>query len=249
MIRRFWTWVALAVLVAAGVVYWTQRLADQRLARRLLASSPAASARDPALVRFAIRQARPLFATHCAPCHGTGMTGNPAVGAPNLTDSVWLYGNGSVFSIERTLLYGIRAGVGKTHNVTYMPAFGVRGVLDATQIGNVVQYLLQLNRRPYQADAAAEGRQVYNGKGNCADCHGADARGNSDYGSPDLTINVWNNGGDVQSLYHSLYFGRQRVMPAWLGPLTLEQIRALAVYVHAASHPAAGGRDPAATMD
>ena len=33
-----------------------------------------------------------LFATNCAVCHGDAGTGNRAVGAPNLTDGIWLYG-------------------------------------------------------------------------------------------------------------------------------------------------------------
>jgi cytochrome c oxidase cbb3-type subunit 3 len=32
------------------------------------------------------------FATYCVACHGVEGKGNPAVGAPNLTDTTWLYG-------------------------------------------------------------------------------------------------------------------------------------------------------------
>lgn len=165
------------------------------------------------------------------------MRGNRALGAPNLTDQVWLYGNGTVHDIERTILYGVRSGISKTHNVTDMPGYGLRGRLTSGQVDDLVQYLLKLNGRPHQAEAAEQGRALYYGVANCGDCHGSDARGDSDYGSPDLTVNVWNNGGDTQSLYRSIYFGRHRIMPAWFGTLTLEQIRALAVYVYAASHP------------
>ncbi len=118
-----------------------------------------------------------------------------------------------------------------------MPAFGLRGVLSAAQIHSVVQYLLQLNGRPYQVEAANEGRALYRGVANCGDCHGPDARGNSDYGAPDLTRNIWTNGGDPQSLYMSIYAGRHRIMPAWRGTLSLQQIRALATYVYSVSHP------------
>lgn len=37
---------------------------------------------------------RAKFATACAACHGPEGKGNPAVGAPNLTDKVWLHGWG-----------------------------------------------------------------------------------------------------------------------------------------------------------
>ncbi|MDE2154576.1 MAG: cytochrome-c oxidase, cbb3-type subunit III [Xanthomonadaceae bacterium] len=45
--------------------------------------------------------AKPLFAT-CAACHGADGKGNQAIGAPNLTDRIWLHG-GSVADIERTI--------------------------------------------------------------------------------------------------------------------------------------------------
>jgi cytochrome c oxidase cbb3-type subunit 3 len=41
----------------------------------------------------------------CAACHGPEAKGNPAMGAPNLTDSIWLYG-----SAEETIAEGIRNG-------------------------------------------------------------------------------------------------------------------------------------------
>ena len=55
-----------------------------------------------------------LFATNCVACHGADGKGNPALGAPNLTDKVWLYGGG-----ETTISETIRAG----RNIK-MPAWG-----------------------------------------------------------------------------------------------------------------------------
>jgi cytochrome c oxidase cbb3-type subunit 3 len=49
----------------------------------------------------------------CAACHGPEGKGNPALGAPNLTDNVWLYG-GSLTTIMETITKG-------RNNV--MPAF------------------------------------------------------------------------------------------------------------------------------
>lgn len=237
--RSRWALALGLVLIAGavGVAAGRLRLERERLEYRLLADMPDQAGADPVLVRFAIAQARPLFERHCAACHGSNMRGNPALGAPDLTDSVWLYGDGSVYDIERTVMYGIRSGRSKTHNVTDMPAFGQRGMLSDAQIRDLVQYLLKLNGRPHEGESAEEGRALFYGKPDCGDCHGSDARGDSDYGAPDLTVNVWNNGGDPQALYDSLYFGRHRMMPAWLGTLSLEQIRALAVYVHSMSHP------------
>ena len=33
-----------------------------------------------------------LFPTNCVACHGPQAKGNQAIGAPNLTDDIWLYG-------------------------------------------------------------------------------------------------------------------------------------------------------------
>jgi cytochrome c oxidase cbb3-type subunit 3 len=35
----------------------------------------------------------PIFAENCAACHGETGAGNPEVGAPNLSDAIWLYGS------------------------------------------------------------------------------------------------------------------------------------------------------------
>lgn len=41
----------------------------------------------------ATARAAPLYATQCAACHGADGTGLQALGAPNLTDSEWLFGS------------------------------------------------------------------------------------------------------------------------------------------------------------
>ncbi|MEO8936697.1 MAG: cytochrome-c oxidase, cbb3-type subunit III [Burkholderiaceae bacterium] len=45
-----------------------------------------------------------LFTT-CAACHGSNGKGNQALGAPNLTDAIWLYG-GSLSQVEETIRNG-----------------------------------------------------------------------------------------------------------------------------------------------
>ena len=42
----------------------------------------------------AVARAAPIFLQQCSACHGPSGTGNPALGAPNLTDGDWLYGSG-----------------------------------------------------------------------------------------------------------------------------------------------------------
>ena len=55
-----------------------------------------------------------LFAANCVACHGPEGKGNPALGAPNLTDKIWLYGGSSVALVET---------IGKGRNGV-MPAWG-----------------------------------------------------------------------------------------------------------------------------
>ncbi len=50
-----------------------------------------------------------LFADNCAACHGENGKGNPELGAPNLTDGIWLYG-GKLADIGKTIETG-RGGV------------------------------------------------------------------------------------------------------------------------------------------
>ena len=60
------------------------------------------AATDPAQKTAAGAQ---TFATYCAACHGADAKGNLMLGAPNLTDNIWLYGGG-IGDIKTTLLYG-----------------------------------------------------------------------------------------------------------------------------------------------
>ena len=50
-----------------------------------------------------------VFANNCAACHGPDGKGNQQMGAPNLTDAIWLYG-GDKATITETVMNG-RAGV------------------------------------------------------------------------------------------------------------------------------------------
>ncbi|MGJ4887458.1 cytochrome-c oxidase, cbb3-type subunit III [Bradyrhizobium sp. HKCCYLRH3099] len=73
-----------------------------------------------------------IFAENCAACHGDNAKGNPEVGAPNLTDKIWLYGSDEATLIE-TITNG-RAGV--------MPAW--EGRLDPTTIKAMAVYVHSL---------------------------------------------------------------------------------------------------------
>jgi len=73
-----------------------------------------------------------IFAENCASCHGEGGKGNEQLGAPNLTDQIWLYGSDEATLIE-TITSG-RAGV--------MPAWS--GRLDPVTIKALTVYVHSL---------------------------------------------------------------------------------------------------------
>lgn len=53
----------------------------------------------------AVARAQPTFQQQCSSCHGTDGTGIQAMGAPDLTDAIWLYG-GERETIEDTIFNG-----------------------------------------------------------------------------------------------------------------------------------------------
>ena len=83
------------------------------------------------------------FVTICAACHGPEGKGNPALGAPNLTDKIWLYD-----SSEGTIIEGITKG----RNVTVppdqktMPAWGEK--LGPGKIQLLAAYVWGLSNTP-----------------------------------------------------------------------------------------------------
>lgn len=80
---------------------------------------------------IAAGQAR--FATLCAACHGPDAKGNPLLGAPNLTDSVWLHG-GDFDTVRATITKG---------RDSQMPAHGE--LLGDTKVRLLAAYVLSLS--------------------------------------------------------------------------------------------------------
>lgn len=85
---------------------------------------------DPALSA----KGKELFAANCAACHGPEGKGTPAMGAPNLTDNVWLYGGS-----ETTLIETIAKG---RNNM--MPA--QKEFLGEAKVHLLAAYVLGLNK-------------------------------------------------------------------------------------------------------
>jgi cytochrome c oxidase cbb3-type subunit 3 len=73
-----------------------------------------------------------IFAENCVACHSEDAKGNPELGAPNLTDQIWLYG-----SDEPTIIETITNGRGGV-----MPAW--EGRLDPTTIKAMAVYVHSL---------------------------------------------------------------------------------------------------------
>jgi cytochrome c oxidase cbb3-type subunit 3 len=224
------------ILLVSLIAIAAFRVHRMQLANRLVAAPADQIPNDPALVRFALQVAAPAYAKTCASCHGADMKGNHALGAPDLTDRIWLYDQGRISDIERTILYGIRSGHAKSRNITDMPAIGRLGVLKDNEIRDVVEYVEALSHQPHDAAAAARGEPLFKDRGNCFDCHAPDGTGNPDYGSTDLTANTWTYGGDRATLFKSIRDGRHGKMDAYIGKLSFAQIRALAVDVWERSH-------------
>ncbi|WP_213982335.1 cytochrome-c oxidase, cbb3-type subunit III [Sphingomonas sp. dw_22] len=78
------------------------------------------------------RRGAALFTANCAVCHGDNAKGNRTMGAPNLTDSIWLYG-GDRETLTQTVT-NARYGI--------MPAWG--GRLDPVTIKMLAAYVHSL---------------------------------------------------------------------------------------------------------
>ena len=75
-----------------------------------------------------------MFAQNCVACHGPEAKGTPALGAPNLTDKVWLYGSG-----EATIIETVTNG-----RSNQMPAF--KEFLGEDKVHLLAAYVLSLSK-------------------------------------------------------------------------------------------------------
>jgi cytochrome c oxidase cbb3-type subunit 3 len=78
--------------------------------------------------KTAVARGAALFAGvgGCYDCHGSDAKGEPAIGSPNLTDGITLYGDGSRAALTQSISYG-RAGVCPAWSGKLTPA-GIRAV-------------------------------------------------------------------------------------------------------------------------
>lgn len=217
-----------------GVLGWTQMkrlqesVADIEAVRapyenKIKGMSAAAILADDDLAQYTISSAKVLFGDRCAPCHGTGGSGNP--GYPVLADDDWLFG-GSIETIEQTISGG-RAGM--------MPGFGTS--LSEQEINDLASHMLALS----QGSENAAGKELFVSKG-CVGCHGMDGKGMQMMGAANLTDPIWRFApGTEESIRYTIRHGvnapgaketRVAIMPAFREQLSETDIKKLAVYVH-----------------
>ena len=269
---RWWLWTLYATIVWAiayviafpawpmlekgteGMLGWTSRgqlaqemsVADQGRTslREALSRTPIERLPDDSpLLAQAVAGGAAAFRVNCVQCHGSGASGS--AGYPNLADDDWLWG-GDLKAIEYTLTNGIRQQDHPQTRASQMPAFA--GILDADQLGAVVDHVLSLNGQGGAGNAA--GAQVF--AQNCAVCHGPAGEGSRLVGAPALNDAIWLYGGERAQVTQQILDPRMGMMPAWDRRLDPVTIKMLAAYVHSLG----GGEDfvevaadPAITVD
>jgi len=173
--------------------------------------TPEAIAADPQAKAIGER----LFMNYCAQCHGSDARG--AKGFPNLTDNDWL-GGGTPEAIKTAIANG-RNGV--------MPPMAA-AVGGAEDVRNVAHYVLSLANTPHDPVRAVQGKAKF---ASCAACHGADGKGLSAIGAPNLTDGIWLHGWGEEAIVRAVNNGINNAMPGQAALLNADQINVLASYV------------------
>ncbi len=165
-----------------------------------------------------------IFVNNCAGCHGSDANGSKIF--PNLADKDWLGCDGGLDYIVKTIAEG-RQGM--------MPPMGA-AVGTPDDVKNLAKYVLSLSGGPQSAESQL-GKEKFAA---CAACHGADGKGMTAMGAPNLTDKIWLHGYGEQFVIEMINKGKTNVMPQHATRLTPEQIRVLGAYVWSLSNkPAA----------
>ncbi|HEX2830541.1 MAG TPA: cytochrome-c oxidase, cbb3-type subunit III [Burkholderiales bacterium] len=247
---RWWMWLfyltivfGLAYLVLypglgsyQGYLSWTS--AGQFRAEQ----QAAAATYGPATARFVAQDIRTvaanaearemgqrLFLNYCSQCHGSDAGGSR--GFPSLKDRDWLYG-GDPDTIKASITDG-RSGT--------MPPMG-GAVGNSEDVRDVAHHVLRLAGRTYDDLRAHRGKQKF--ESICAACHGADGKGNSQLGAPNLTDDIWLHGGSEASIVETITKGRKGAMPAHRDFLDAGKIHLLTAYVYGLSAPEGAFKAP-----
>ena len=180
---------------------------------------------DPELMQFAVAGGAAAFKVNCIQCHGSGAEGGN--GYPNLNDDDWLWG-GNVDAIHTTITHGIRFNEDADTRMSEMPAFAE--ILKGDEIKQVAAYAVSLTGTPHNAALVEPGRQVY--ADNCASCHGEDAKGNREFGAPNLADAIWLKANGEDGIIAQVRAPKHGAMPAWGARLGDTTVKQLTLFVH-----------------
>jgi len=211
----------------SGLLGWTSQNAyEQEVAAMeaevgpLFARYQQTSILDLTKDETALKVGERLYLNYCSTCHGSDARG--ARGYPNLRDGDWIWG-GTPDDIKTTIMHGRQAA---------MPAWeaalgGERGV------DEVAQYILSLSGRATISELASKGKAKY--EIFCVACHGAEGKGNTALGAPNLTDDTWLYGGSLTRISESIAKGRNGKMPAQGEFLGEAKVHLLSAYVYSLS--------------
>lgn len=251
---RWWVWSFYATIVWAigyviaypalplltentkGLLGWSSRadfateMVDAKTAQsvyldKIAASSLSEIQANNELLQFAVAGGSAAFKVNCIQCHGSGASGG--AGFPNLNDDDWLWG-GSADDIYTTITHGIRFADDADTRISEMPAYAE--MLQTQEIREVSAYVVSLTGTPRDASMVEPGKQIF--ADNCASCHGEDAKGNREFGAPNLADAIWLKVEGEDGIAAQVRAPKHGVMPAWgerLGDTTVKQ---LALFVH-----------------
>lgn len=180
---------------------------------------------DPQLTKFATAAGAAAFKVNCVQCHGSGAAGG--AGYPNLNDDDWLWG-GNIEQIHQTISHGIRYQEDPETRASEMPAFG--DILKPDEIKQVAAYVVSLTDKPHNPALVQPGKQLF--ADNCASCHGEDAKGNREFGAPNLADAIWLKSKGEEQIIAQIRQPKHGVMPAWTVRLGDTTVKELAVYIH-----------------
>lgn len=230
-----------------GLLGWTQMQEYQRgvaqveairtpYEERIRSLSAEQILADPELTQYTVASSKVLFGDYCSACHGSGGQGNP--GYPILADDYWQYG-GTPAKLIETITHGRRGAM--TAHVK---------LLSEAEVDQLARFVVDLKSG---GSGDAEGWALFAAKG-CTACHGQEANGIMaqlpdgqviSVGAPSFRNGIWRfEPGGYESARHTVLYGvnqpdhpetRAAEMPGFgvAGRLTEQEIKKLAVYVHA----------------
>lgn len=225
-----------------GLLGWTQngqyeqeKAEDESRSETYFKVYAEKSVEELAKMPAAVASGQRIFLNNCAVCHGQNAKG-AALGYPDLTDNDWLWG-GDETALITSITHGRNTILGQG-----MPAGGALVDVnnpqadDEQKLTAVANYVRQLGGHSVDAALAAEGKVLYDQS--CIACHGADGKGNTLLGAPNLADNIWlySVDGNIEDIKQQIVKPVNNMMPAWQQWLNEGRIKVVAAYVYSLSH-------------